>query len=133
MRSVVAVENGVDQAADGPHYGNGPVLERDHLGQTAGLEEAGHREHVRARVDQVCQTFVEADLEMAVGVVSEVMLELPEVPVDGRVSAAAEQDELSAAGESVEDGVADQMHAFLPVDAAYIGDDRFEVPAQPEA
>ena len=47
--------------------------------------------------------------------------------VDGWVRAGAKQDELSASGQRVEDSVVDEVHTLLPVDAANIGGDRFEV------
>ena len=47
--------------------------------------------------------------------------------VDGWVRAVAQQDELRASGQGVEESVLDEVHALLPVDAANIGGDRFEV------
>lgn len=74
MARVVAVKHGVHQPADGADDGNGPLLQCDHLAQAARLEHARHHEHVGASVDQVRQALFEADLEMAVGVVVEVVL-----------------------------------------------------------
>ena len=94
-----------DQAADGPHDGDGAVLERDHLAQAARLEQAGHHHHVGAGVDQMGQAFVEPDFQVTVGVIVQVVLQVPEVSIDGRVGARTQQDELRALGQGVENGV----------------------------
>ena len=48
----------VPEAAGLPDDGDGPVAHGDHLAEAAGLELAGHEEHVRAGVDPVGQRFV---------------------------------------------------------------------------
>ena len=78
---IVLVEHRVLQAADLAHDGQGAVLQRDHLGEAARLEQAGHDDHVRSGVDQMRQLFVKTQFQMAVGAVVEVPLEVPEVLV----------------------------------------------------
>ena len=56
------VLDGVHQTARGAGDGQGAVAHRDHLGKTAGLEAAGDEQRVRARVDEVRQRFVVADV-----------------------------------------------------------------------
>ena len=72
---IIAVEDRVRQAADGPHDGDGAVLERDYLAQPARLEQAGHHQHVGTGVDQVGQAFLEPDFQVTVGVVIQVALQ----------------------------------------------------------
>ncbi len=61
------------------------------------------------------------------------MLELPEVIVDAGLPGRAEQHELRTVLQTVEHGVLDQMHAFLRIEPADVGDERLEVPAHPQA
>src|SRR5262249_48409012 len=82
---VVMVEHGVGHAAGGPDHGHGPVPHRDQGSQPARLEQAGCDQYVGAGVDEVGQFFLVADLEVAVGVVVEVALEVPEMGVDAVV------------------------------------------------
>ena len=70
---------------------------------------------------------------MAVGVVVQTALELPEVRVDGRVGAFAHHHDLRAAPQAIIDGVLDQVDALLAVDPTDVGDDGLEVLAEPEA
>jgi hypothetical protein len=98
---VVAVEDRIHQAAAGAHDGHGAVLQRDQLAQPARLEQAGHHQQVGAGVDQVCQAFLEPDFQVTVGVVVQLVLEVPEAGVDGRVRGRgrAQQDQLRALGQ----------------------------------
>src|ERR1019366_9952311 len=61
---VIAIEDGVCQAADAAHDGNGAVFEGDHLGQATGLKQAGNDEHVGSGVDQVGEFFVVSQFEV---------------------------------------------------------------------
>ena len=130
---VVAVEDGVDHAADRADHRDGAVAHRDHRGQPARFEHAGHHQQVGAGVDEVGQFLAVSDLEVAVGVVVEVVLEVPEVAADAVVvERVAEQHELGPAGQRVKQGVMDQVHAFLLVQPAHVGDDRAPGLAQQE-
>jgi hypothetical protein len=105
--------------------GDRPVPHRGHRGQPAWLEQAGHHQQVGAGVDQVGQFLPVPDLKVTVRVVIEAVLELPEVPVDAVVVAGvAQQHELTPARQGVEEGVVDQVHAFLLVQPARVRDDR---------
>ena len=121
---VVPVEHGVLEAADRAHHRHRAVAQRDHLRQAAGLVEARHDQQVRAGVDQVREFLVVADLEVAVGVVVQPALEVPEVLVDAVLRAGAEQHELRVVLERVEQRVADEVQALLGVESADVGDDR---------
>ncbi len=129
---VVGVEHGVRQAAGRAHDGHGAVLERDHLGQAARLEQAGHHDHLRAGIDQVGEFLVEAQLEVAVGVVVVMLLEVPEMLPDAAIRAGSQQHELRAVLQAVMDGVGDERHAFLLVQPADVADDGLERIPQPE-
>ena len=65
--------------------GTGPVSHPDQRGQPARLEHAGHHQQVRARVDQMSQFLPVTDFEMAVLVVVEADLEVPEMAGDAVV------------------------------------------------
>ena len=114
----VPVEHGVLEAADGPHHRYGAVAQRDHLRQPARLVEARHHEEVGAGVDQVRELLVVADLEVAIGVVVQSTLQVPEVLVDAVLGTGAEQHELRVVLERVEERVADEVQALLGVEAA---------------
>jgi hypothetical protein len=71
----------------------------------------------------VGRAFLEPDFEVTVRVVVQVVLQLPEVSIDGRIRTRTQQYELRAVGQGAEEGVLDEMGAFLAVDAAHEGDD----------
>src|SRR5271157_3061018 len=118
---IVPIEDRVRQAAHRPHHGHRAVAQSDHLGEAAGLEEAGHDQDVGACVDQVRQFLVVADLEVAIRVVVEMVLELPEKGIDAWFRTGAQQDELGALVQAAEDSVMDEMHPLLLVQAAHVG------------
>ena len=70
------------------------------------------------------QILVVADLQVAVGVVVEPLLQLPEVLVDAVLGARAEQHELRVVLQRVEQRVADQVQALLRVEPPDIAQDR---------
>ncbi len=129
---VVGVEHGVRQAARRAHDGHGAVLESDHLGQAARLEQAGDDDHFRPGIDQVGEFLVEAKLEVTVGVVVVMLLEVPEMVPDAAVRAGSQQHELAAVLQAVMDGVGDERHAFLLIQPADVADDGLEHIPQPE-
>ena len=51
----------VPEAAGLADDGQGPVTHGDHLGKSAGLEQAGHKQHIGAGVHTVAQSLVEGD------------------------------------------------------------------------
>ncbi len=57
IATIVPVEHGIYQAADGTHYGYGAVLQADHLGQTARFEQTRHDEHIRTGVNQAIENI----------------------------------------------------------------------------
>ena len=57
---LVGVDDGVHQAARGPHHGHRAVAHRDELALARGLEAGGHQEHVRPGVDAARLVPVEA-------------------------------------------------------------------------
>ena len=112
--------------------GTVPYLQRDHLRQAARLEQAGDNDHLRAGIDQVGELFVEAQLEVTVGVVVVMLLEAPEMLPDAAVRAGSQEHELAAVLQAVMDGVGDQRHAFLLIQPADVADDGLERILQPE-
>jgi hypothetical protein len=79
----------------------------------------------------VRQLLVEAQFQVTIRAIVEVPLQIPEVMVDVRVRTGTEQHELGVVAQGVKNGVMDQMDAFLTIEPAHIGDDRFELLAQP--
>ena len=69
---MVPIKDRVCKTAHRPHHGHRAVSQGDHLGEAAGLEEAGHDQDVGPCVDQMRQILVVADLEVAIRVVVEV-------------------------------------------------------------
>ncbi len=51
----VGIDDGVMETADIGHHRDGPVSHRLHLGQTGGLEAAGHQEEVAPGEDAMGQ------------------------------------------------------------------------------
>ena len=86
---------------------------------------------VGACVDQVRQFLVVADLEVAIRVVVEMVLEPPEMGIDAWFRTGAQQDELGALVQAAEDSVVDEMHPLLRVQAAHVGHEGLVVVAQP--
>src|SRR5215471_20554550 len=79
------------------------------------------------------QVLAVADLQMAIGIVVEVTLEMPEMVGDAVVVVrVADKDELAAAGQRVEEGVVDQVHALLLIQPAHVRDDGAGAVAEPE-
>ena len=70
------------------------------------------------------ELLVIADFEVAIGVVVQSALQVPEVLVDAVLGAGAEEHELRVVLERVEERVSDEMQALLCVEAADIADDR---------
>ena len=125
---VVAVEHGVDHAANGADHRHGPVAQADHRRQSARLEHARHHQEVSARVDEVRELLAVADLQVAVGILIEMVLEMPEVAGDAiLVNGIAEQYELGVVCEGIKERMVNEMHALLPVQAAHVRDDRARV------
>ena len=85
---VVVVECGVGHAAGRSHHGDRPVPHPDQGSQPARFEHAGHYQQVRADVDQMGQVFAIPDLQVAIRIVVEVALEMPEMVRDAVVVAA---------------------------------------------
>src|ERR1039458_6118076 len=130
--SVVGVEHRVRQAARRAHDGHGAVLETDHLGQAARLEQARDDDHFRPGIDRGGEVLVEAKLEVTVGVVVVMLLEVPEMVPDAAVRAGSQEHELAAVLQAVMDGVGDERHAFLLIQPANVTDDGPERIPQPE-
>jgi hypothetical protein len=71
------------------------------------------------------QVLAVPDLQVAIRIVIEVALEVPEMAGDAVVVVCvADQDELTATGQRVEQGVVDQVHALLLIQPAHVRDDR---------
>ena len=77
------------------------------------------------------QFFVVANLQVTVRIVIEMMFKMPEMGVDMRFRAAAEQYELGITLQAVKHRVPYQVQALLRVEATYVGNDRCVVLAQP--
>ena len=130
IATIVPVEHGIHQAADGTHDGYGAVLQADHLGQTARLEQTRHDEHICAGVNHVREFFVVTNLQVAVRIVVEIIFEMPEIGVDIHLRAAAQKHELGIVLQAVKQRVSYQVQAFLRVQSTYVGNDWFVVLAQ---
>ena len=89
-----------------------------------GSNRLGITSRFGAGVDQMSQALIEPDFQVTVGVVVSDSAQVPEVSIDARVGTSAQQDELRALGQGVENGVLDEVDALLVVDAADVGDDQ---------
>src|SRR5438132_5468404 len=62
-RVSVNVAHGVREPADRANYRDRAVAERDQLAEAARLEPRRHEEHVRARIDALCERRIETERE----------------------------------------------------------------------
>ncbi len=94
--AVVGVKDCVPQSACSPDYRHCPVFERYHLGQPAGLEQAGDNYHIGPGIYEVRELLVKSDLDVAVRVVIQLVLEMEKMIVDTVVRAGTKKDELAS-------------------------------------
>src|SRR5438445_11163703 len=97
-RVIVEVADGVREAADRAHHGDGPVAERDELPEPARLEARRHEEEIASRVAALRERRVEPEREEQPRRIAFAQLP-PALLVRG--VAAPEDDELSATLEQV--------------------------------
>ena len=110
IRELVVGEHGVAQAAGLAHDRYGAVAHGDHLGEAAGLELAGHEEHVRAGVDAVRQLVIH---RKARGDAARILALRPGEEVRVLGLAHAQHDELDAGGHEFADDALDEVEALL--------------------
>ena len=101
---------GIFQTAGFPHDGHCAVAHGNQLGQAAGLEQAGHQEGVRARVDLMGDAFVVSDIGADKAPIF--LFIVPEGVFIPRVAGAKHHHLGIAVHQVGEDGV-DQVQAFL--------------------
>lgn len=74
------------------------------------------------------QLLIKTQFQMAIRAVVEMPLQIPELLVDVRIRAGAEQHELGVVvAQGVENGVMDEMNALLAVQPAHVSDERLEI------
>ena len=82
---VIRIKHRTCQTTGVSHHRDRTVFHRDQLCQTAGLKGAGDKDHVRSCIDQMGQFFIVGDFKMAIRIIIQGVLDLPEVIVDSRV------------------------------------------------
>ena len=91
---IVAVKHRVAQTTDRSYDRDRAIFQRDHLHEPARFVVARHHEHVRACIDEMGQLGIEPELQVAVGTVVDIVLDVPEVAANRRIGAGSHCDKL---------------------------------------